>query len=554
MRRNERKNHRAPSLRDCGIHAARSARACKCTRHFLAPHGTRRQSVSFGLRSQNLKRVSPPGSLAGTTVAERGQMRCAFHGGGPCDGALNGASVRVLAAPLRRPPRRRSGCGSHCRARGGRRRAPRALTCPSRDVDPFLSYGLPDAVSDCRGSRRRVLARAPGCRCRWPGRQVSSRYARIPAGTAHARCCSLQSSTLRVTSTPSNAEASTVAASPRQRPPSVYLPSSATPCSAALTKSISLRAGVRRWKTVCSPSQPLSSERSRDAAPWRSASRRESSDRCLVARRCAGAGAVQAGDRRRRPCPVLSPGPARRLRASAGNATRGIHCRGTRRGEQPSSGRHPPRRRSSRDWQEQPSHASAVRRGPSWSGRRRCAKVRKPMGSRVRSVRLTRPLRPASTPAAPVSSAASDPVRWRDTRYRLPQPLGGRDPCWPSRRRATRSSGVRASGRLCRCASSSLPATQLAPGSRGSSTFSGADAEDRIPFSGDCTEECIPSPAWQRRTRWQPEEQGSGGGPRPRVIGLPVGSRKTSSPGSAGKTARGAATASITTRARGTVR
>src|SRR6185437_5060115 len=41
--------------------------------------------------SQKRKRVRPPGSVAKTTVAERGSMRYTFHGGGPSAGALNGA-------------------------------------------------------------------------------------------------------------------------------------------------------------------------------------------------------------------------------------------------------------------------------------------------------------------------------------------------------------------------------------------------------------------------------------------------------------------------------
>src|SRR4051794_20714103 len=44
---------------------------------------------------QNLKRVRPPGSTPSTTVAERGPTRYTFHGGGPCDGALNGAVIPV---------------------------------------------------------------------------------------------------------------------------------------------------------------------------------------------------------------------------------------------------------------------------------------------------------------------------------------------------------------------------------------------------------------------------------------------------------------------------
>src|SRR5215470_1545621 len=46
---------------------------------------------------QNRKRVRPPGSVPKTTIAERGSMRYTFHGGGPCDGALNGA---VIPDPL----------------------------------------------------------------------------------------------------------------------------------------------------------------------------------------------------------------------------------------------------------------------------------------------------------------------------------------------------------------------------------------------------------------------------------------------------------------------
>ena len=42
-------------------------------------------------RCQNRKRVRPPGSADKVTIAERGSMRYTFHGGGPCDGALNGA-------------------------------------------------------------------------------------------------------------------------------------------------------------------------------------------------------------------------------------------------------------------------------------------------------------------------------------------------------------------------------------------------------------------------------------------------------------------------------
>src|SRR5215469_13600308 len=46
---------------------------------------------------QNRKRVRPPGSVPKATIAERGSMRYTFHGGGRCDGALNGA---VMPVPL----------------------------------------------------------------------------------------------------------------------------------------------------------------------------------------------------------------------------------------------------------------------------------------------------------------------------------------------------------------------------------------------------------------------------------------------------------------------
>src|SRR6202050_1054958 len=46
---------------------------------------------------QNRKRVRPPGSAPKVTIAERGSMRYTFYGGGPCDGALNGA---VMPGPL----------------------------------------------------------------------------------------------------------------------------------------------------------------------------------------------------------------------------------------------------------------------------------------------------------------------------------------------------------------------------------------------------------------------------------------------------------------------
>src|SRR5207253_10903475 len=53
--------------------------------------------IRAGRARQNRKRVRPPGSVPNVTIAERGSMRYTFHGGGPCDGALNGA---VMPDPL----------------------------------------------------------------------------------------------------------------------------------------------------------------------------------------------------------------------------------------------------------------------------------------------------------------------------------------------------------------------------------------------------------------------------------------------------------------------
>src|SRR5215467_3323214 len=53
--------------------------------------------ASFLIQRQNRKRVRPPNSATKVTIAERDTMRYTFHGGGPCDGALNGA---VMPDPL----------------------------------------------------------------------------------------------------------------------------------------------------------------------------------------------------------------------------------------------------------------------------------------------------------------------------------------------------------------------------------------------------------------------------------------------------------------------
>ena len=99
-------------VRARGIHPqpGQDRRPCQLTRH--GPAAARHQepdpapvTTTFSGRSnlalpgrpQNRKRVRPPGSAAKVTIAERGSMRYTFHGGGPCDGALNGA---VMPGPL----------------------------------------------------------------------------------------------------------------------------------------------------------------------------------------------------------------------------------------------------------------------------------------------------------------------------------------------------------------------------------------------------------------------------------------------------------------------
>src|SRR5215472_13036746 len=76
----------APAVGQSGHHDL-ALYAASCMRGRLALPGQR----------QNRKRVRPPGSVAKVTIAERGSMRYTFHGGGPCDGALNGA---VMPDPL----------------------------------------------------------------------------------------------------------------------------------------------------------------------------------------------------------------------------------------------------------------------------------------------------------------------------------------------------------------------------------------------------------------------------------------------------------------------
>src|SRR5947209_4963202 len=66
-------------------------------RAVVVPYRRGNVGVRAGQDRQNRKRVRPPGSVPNVTIAERGSMRYTFHGGGPCDGALNGA---VMPEPL----------------------------------------------------------------------------------------------------------------------------------------------------------------------------------------------------------------------------------------------------------------------------------------------------------------------------------------------------------------------------------------------------------------------------------------------------------------------
>src|SRR5215213_276041 len=86
--------------------SSRSARGSAVYAHVVSNSGawlspsrsrTQRYDVLEAPSRQNLKRVRPPGSVLNATVAERGSTRYTCHGGGPCDGALNGA---VMPDPL----------------------------------------------------------------------------------------------------------------------------------------------------------------------------------------------------------------------------------------------------------------------------------------------------------------------------------------------------------------------------------------------------------------------------------------------------------------------
>ena len=60
-------------------------------------HSGRRGRLSRSAASEPEASQAAPGSVVKVAIAERGSMRYTFHGGGPCDGALNGA---VMPSPL----------------------------------------------------------------------------------------------------------------------------------------------------------------------------------------------------------------------------------------------------------------------------------------------------------------------------------------------------------------------------------------------------------------------------------------------------------------------
>src|SRR3569833_940972 len=106
--------------------------------------------VSRGAR-QKRKRVRPPGSAADTSVAERGALRYTFHGGGPCDGALNGAAMpEPLASGSAGQP-----WSAHAVAM--RATAPDSVT---RTASPSITTSASriDTATEHRGSRARLRA------------------------------------------------------------------------------------------------------------------------------------------------------------------------------------------------------------------------------------------------------------------------------------------------------------------------------------------------------------------------------------------------------------
>src|SRR6202021_2633900 len=92
------------------------------------------------------KRVRPPGSAAKVTMAERGSMRYTFHGGGPSDGALNGA---VMPDPLSSGS---AGQPLSAHAFATRASAPGWVT---RAASPSTTMSAPrtDTATEHRGSR-----------------------------------------------------------------------------------------------------------------------------------------------------------------------------------------------------------------------------------------------------------------------------------------------------------------------------------------------------------------------------------------------------------------
>src|SRR5579859_7326934 len=97
-------------------------------------------------RRQNRKRVRPPGSAAKVTIAERGSTRYTFHGGGPCDGALNGA---VMPDPLSSAS---AGQPLSAHALATRATAPGSVT---RAASPSITTSASriDTATEHRGSR-----------------------------------------------------------------------------------------------------------------------------------------------------------------------------------------------------------------------------------------------------------------------------------------------------------------------------------------------------------------------------------------------------------------
>src|SRR5580698_10347412 len=97
-------------------------------------------------RRQNRKRVRPPDSPAKATIAERGSMRYTFHGGGPSDGALNGA---VMPDPLSS-----GSAGQPLFAHAFAMRA-NASGSVTRTASPSIttSASLTDTATEQRGSR-----------------------------------------------------------------------------------------------------------------------------------------------------------------------------------------------------------------------------------------------------------------------------------------------------------------------------------------------------------------------------------------------------------------